>query len=74
MEIKLLIVGSTLLSITVPAVAGWTLSCPSRQAEQGLWRCLVCVTQPGGSGLCSLLNALLSKTAALCPKRVCVVY
>lgn len=43
MEIKLLMVGSTLLSITVPIVAGWKLSSPSRQAEQGMWSCLVAV-------------------------------
>lgn len=44
MEIKLLIAGSTLLSIAVPIVAGWKLSCPCRQAGQGLWSCLVCAT------------------------------
>lgn len=54
MEIKLLIVGSTLLNITLPVQAGWKLSSPFRQAEQGMWSCLVAVaaralTQPGSS-------------------------
>lgn len=40
-EIKLLIVGSTLLNINLPLLAGWKLSFPFRQAEQGMWKCLV---------------------------------
>lgn len=39
MEIKLLIVGSTLLNVTLPILAGWKLSFPFRQAEKGMWSC-----------------------------------
>lgn len=83
MEIKLLMVGSTLLNRAVPTVAGWKLSCPSRQAEQGMWSCLVAVAAQGVWHSQGALGSAPSwmhifhwsvKTAAICPKCVCVVY
>lgn len=84
MEIKLLIVGSTLLNVTLPLAAGWKLSSPSRQAEEGMWGSLVPVAAQGPWDTAWELwgwfllppectfSICSVKTAAICP-RTCVL-